>query len=143
MRLMMRAPDPLGRLRIPLHRLLIPSLCRRAWQMVLGAAAGRVALLDVLDAGCSEGIREYVLGDAVSSTCGHDVSGMCGSDEFTRRIFERTDENDSRDELAGVAADDCCHGFCLVRCGWNLGGRCDLVIRELFGVFRCDLLESC
>lgn len=80
MRLMMRAPDPLGRLRIPLHRLMIPSLRRRAWQMVLGAAAGRVSLLDVLDAGCSEGIREYVLGDAVSSTCGHDVSGMYGSD---------------------------------------------------------------
>ena len=39
--------------------------------MVLGAAAGRVALLDVFDAGGSEGVGEDVFGDAVCSACNY------------------------------------------------------------------------
>ena len=37
--------------------------------MVLGAAAGRVALLNVLDARGSEGVGEDVFGDAVCCAC--------------------------------------------------------------------------
>lgn len=73
MLLMMRASDPLGRLRVPIYGFMIPPLCRRAGLMVDGAAAGRVALLDVLYTVGSEGIREYVLSDAVSCACGRDV----------------------------------------------------------------------
>ena len=66
----MRAPDPLGRLRVPNYRIMIPPLRRRARQMVLGAAAGRVALLNVFDAGGAEGVREDVFGDAVPCALG-------------------------------------------------------------------------
>ena len=71
--LVMRASNPLRRLRVPHYRLGIPSLCSCAWQMVLGAAAGRIALLDILYAGGPERIWEHVLGNAVSSTCSRDV----------------------------------------------------------------------
>ena len=67
--LMMRTPDPLRRLLLPRHRLVIPPPARDARLVVLGAAAGRVALLDVLDAVGSEGVREYVFCDAVSGAC--------------------------------------------------------------------------
>lgn len=76
MLLMMRAPDSLYRLRVPLYGVMIPSLCGRAGQMILGAAAGGVALLDVFDAGGSEGVGEDVFGDAVCSAC---------SDAFVRK----------------------------------------------------------
>ena len=58
---MMRTPGSLGRLLVPRHGLVIPSLCRHARLMILGAAAARVALLDVLHAVGSERVREYFL----------------------------------------------------------------------------------
>lgn len=71
--LMMWASNPLGRLRVALYGTMISSLCSCAWRMIVGAAAGGIALLDVLYTVGSEGVWEYVLGDAVSSTCGKDV----------------------------------------------------------------------
>ena len=68
MLLMMRTPDPLCRLRVPDHRAVIPQLRRRARRVVGGTAAGRIALLDVGDACCSQGVREDVFGDAVCDT---------------------------------------------------------------------------
>ena len=67
--LVMRTPDPLGRLLLPRHGLVIPPPARDARLVVLGAAAGRVALFDVLHAVGPEGVREYVLCDAVSGAC--------------------------------------------------------------------------
>ena len=61
MLLMMRTPGSLGRLLVTRHGLVIPPHRRYAWLMVLGAAAARVTLLDVLHAVGSEGIREYFL----------------------------------------------------------------------------------
>ena len=69
MLLMMRAPDPFCRLLIPRHSLMIASRRRRAWLVVRGAAAGGVALLDVLHSISAEGVREEVLGDAVAGAC--------------------------------------------------------------------------
>ena len=63
---MMLTPDPLRRLRIAPHGIMIPPFRRRARLVVLGPAAGRVALLDVRHAGGSERVGEYVLGDAVA-----------------------------------------------------------------------------
>lgn len=48
---MMRAPDPFLRLRIPNHGVFISSLRRRTRGVVLGAAAGGVAVFDISDAG--------------------------------------------------------------------------------------------
>ena len=66
MRLMVRTPGPLIRLLAPRHGVMIPPRRRDARLVVLGAAAARVALLDVLDAGGPEGVGEDFLGDAVA-----------------------------------------------------------------------------
>lgn len=58
------ASDPLGRLRICYYRVMIPPPRRCAGQMILGAAAGRIALLDVFDSAGSERVWEDILGDA-------------------------------------------------------------------------------
>ena len=58
---MMRAPGPLVRLLVPRHGLMIPPHRRHARLVVLGAAAARVALLDVLHAVGPEGVREDFL----------------------------------------------------------------------------------
>lgn len=84
---MMWASNPLGRLRVALYGTMISSLCSCAWRMIVRAAAGGIALLNVLYTVGSEGVWEYVLGDAVSST----------------------DEDNTGDELSRVSADDCCH----------------------------------
>lgn len=69
MLLMMRTPDPLGRLLVPPNSLVIPPPRRYARLVILGAAAGRVPLLDVLHAIGPERIRQYVVYDAVRRPC--------------------------------------------------------------------------
>lgn len=54
----MRRPDPLPVFHIPRLICRIPPLRRRAGGMIDRAAAGRVALFDVLNARGVEGVRE-------------------------------------------------------------------------------------
>lgn len=69
MLLVMRTPDALGRLLVPHHGIVVAPPRRYARLVVLGAAAGRVPLLDVLHARGVEGVRQYVVNDAVRRTC--------------------------------------------------------------------------